>query len=113
MLRFQEHFGRLTGEIEGLKRRELADMAAKAMIHDVFAGGVMPLRLLPEVSTGYFEPRVPVCEARTAWSLHNAFTGAAKSMPMTTRLPAIQAVGKMFGMTTSEDPTEDAGDMRE
>jgi len=26
----------------------------------------------------------------------NAFTSAAKSMPMTTRIPAIQSVGKLF-----------------
>jgi len=56
----------------------------------------MPLRLLPEVSRSYFEPDVPEFAPRTAWSLHNAFTGAAKVMPMTTRLPAIQTLGKFF-----------------
>ncbi len=37
------------------------------------------------------------------WSLHNAFTTVAKTMPMSTRLPAIQAVGKLFGMTTERE----------
>jgi hypothetical protein len=100
VIRFQEHFGHLTREIDGLKRRALPDVEAKALIHDVFARGLMPLRLLPEVSTGYFEPALPAFEDRTAWSLHNAFTGAAKEMPLTTRLPAIQAVGKLFGMSS-------------
>jgi len=67
----------------------------------------MPLRLLPEVSRSYFEPDVPEFAPRTAWSLHNAFTGAAKVMPMTTRLPAIQTLGKFFGMSGGE--TEFAG----
>ena len=31
------------------------------------------------------------------------FTGAAKVMPMTTRLPAIQTLGKFFGMSAEGD----------
>jgi hypothetical protein len=99
VLRFQEHFGRLVGEIETLKARELRDIEAKALMHDVFAEGLMPVRLLPAVSESYFEPKLADFEPRNAWSLHNAFTAVAKEMPMSTRLPAIQAVGKLFGMT--------------
>lgn len=103
VLRFQEHFNRLTGEVTTLKHREVADIEAKALIHDVFARGMMPLRLLPAASRAYFQPTVPDFEPRTAWSLHNAFTTAAKAMPISTRLPAIQSVGKLFGMTTSPE----------
>ena len=99
VLRFQEHFGRLSGEVERLKSRPVADLEAKALIHDAFASGLMPLRFLPEVSRSYFEPELAAFQPRTAWSLHNAFTGAAKDMPLTTRLPAIQTLGKLFGMT--------------
>ena len=102
VLRFQDHFGRLAGEVTTLKERRLADMEAKALMHDAFAKGIMPLRFLPDVSAAYFEPRIPEFQPRTAWSLHNAFTGIAKVMPMPTRLPAIQALGRMFGM--SADP---------
>lgn len=73
------------------------------MIHDVFAQGLMPVRFLPDVSKAYFEPVLPQFEPRNAWSLHNAFTGVAKEMPMTTRLPAIQAVGKLFGMSSEPE----------
>jgi hypothetical protein len=104
ILRFQEHFGRLTSEIEGLKHGAIQDQEAKAFIHDVFAEGLMPLRFLPEVSRAYFAPDRPEFEPRTPWSLHNAFTGAAKAMPLTTRLPAIQAVGKRFGMSSEGAP---------
>jgi len=102
VLRFQEHFGRLAGEVEHLKERELPDLQAKALIHDAFAQGLFPVRFLPEVSRSYFAPEIPEFEPRNAWSLHNAFTGAAKVMPMTTRLPAIQALGKFFGMSEGE-----------
>ena len=100
VLRFQDHFGRLTREIEGLKERKLIDIEAKALMHDVFAQSLMPVRFLPDVSRSYFEPQLPAFEPRNAWSLHNAFTAVAKVMPMPTRLPAIQAVGKLFGMSS-------------
>ncbi len=102
VLRFQDHFGRLAGEVTTLKERRLADIEAKALMHDAFAKGVMPLRFLPAVSQAYFEPQLAEFAERTAWSLHNAFTGAAKLMPMSTRLAAIQSLGRMFGM--SADP---------
>jgi len=36
---------------------------------------------------------------RTSWSLHNAFTAVAKEMPITTQMPAIQELGRYFGMS--------------
>jgi hypothetical protein len=102
VLRFQNHFGRLTFEIENLKERLLSDTAAKAIIHDVFASGILPLRLLPEASNLYFEPFVDEFRPRNAWSLHNAFTAAAKEMPITTRMPAIQELGRLFGMSSPD-----------
>ncbi len=106
VLRFQDHFAKLTREIADLKQQILSDIAAKALMHDVFTRGMMPLRLLPQVSRAYFEPTLADFEARNAWSLHNAFTTVAKEMPISTRLPAIQSVGKMFGMTSREGEGE-------
>lgn len=109
VLRFQEHFGRLVAEIEALKQRELSDIEAKARIHDVFAQSLLPVRFLPAVSQSYFEPDLADFEPRTAWSLHNALTAAANGMPMSTRLPAIQALGKFFGMSNEPSrPVEEA-----
>src|SRR5260370_132329 len=82
---------------EHLKAATLPDIEAKALIHDAFASGLMPLRFLPNVSRAYFEPEMTEFAARNAWSLHNAFTGVAKAMPITTRLSAIQSLGKFFG----------------
>jgi len=99
VLRFQDHFGRLTGEIERLKSKELTDGEAKALIHDVFVGGVLPVRFLPQVSEMYFAPPFQEWAGRNAWSLHNAFTSAAKQMPMSTRLGTTQELGRVFGMS--------------
>src|SRR5262249_40904902 len=54
VIRFQEHFGQLTQEIATLKEHALADIEAKALMHDVFTRGLMPVRMLPEVSRAYF-----------------------------------------------------------
>jgi hypothetical protein len=99
VVRFQEHFGKLAGEIVNLKARSLSDIEAKVMLHDVFTEGILPIRLLPEASNLYFEPFIREFKPRTAWSLHNAFTAVAKEMPITTRMPAIQELGRYFGMT--------------
>jgi len=108
VLRFQDHFGRLTGEVEMLKRHALDDIRAKALIHDVFAHGLMPLRFLPDVSRSYFEPQVEDFAPRTAWSLHNAFTASAKEMPISTRFPATQAIGRFFGMSSDSVDAHEA-----
>src|SRR6266700_3448580 len=50
VLRFQDHFGKLTGEIANLKGRAVSDTDAKAILHDVFVEGILPIRLLPEAS---------------------------------------------------------------
>jgi hypothetical protein len=102
ILRFQDHFARLTGEIETLKGLPLSDSQAKAVLHDVFIQGILPIRLLPEASKLYFEPFVDEFRPRNSWSLHNAFTAVAKQMPITTRIPAIQELGRYFGMTNGE-----------
>ena len=99
--RFREHFGALTREIEELKDRQLTNGEAKALIHDVFANGLMPLRFLPVVSCMYFHPQIAAWQPRTAWSLHNAFTAVAKDMPISTRLRATQELGRMLGMSST------------
>jgi len=76
------------------------------MLQDVFAEGILPIRFLPEASSLYFEPFVDEFRPRTAWSLHNAFTAVAKEMPITTRMPAIQELGRYFGMTNGTSEPE-------
>jgi len=106
VLRFQDHFGKLTGEIDHLKELPLSDSQAKAILHDVFVQGILPIRLLPDASDLYFEPFVDEFRPRNAWSLHNAFTAVAKEMPITTRMPAIQELGRYFGMSSDVPPAQ-------
>ena len=96
--KFEEHYVTLKTEVANLKQKELTDGEAKTIIHDIFVKDVLPVRLFPVVSKEYFNPRHSEFAPRTAWSLHNSFTEAVKSMPLTTRLVATSHVGREFGL---------------
>lgn len=92
------HFGQLLNETEALHQKAISDLQAKALICDAFSQRLMPSRLLPAVVQNYFEPPHLEFMPRTAWSLHNAFTQAAKAMPITTRMEATQGIGRLLRM---------------
>lgn len=98
--KFESHYITLREEISGLQQKQLSDLEAKGLIHDVFAAQIMPVRFFPQVSHEYFEPRHDEFKPRNAWSLHNAFTETAKEMPITSRMDATQEVGRYFGLVS-------------
>lgn len=99
--KFQEHFTFLERETQLLRDTVLSDHAAKAFILEAFVNDqVMPMNLIRRVYDEYFEPTHAAFGERTAWSLHNAFTQVAKDMPLTSRLPATQKLGRLMGLTS-------------
>lgn len=101
---YETHYRRLKLEINELQGYAMEDVAAKVMMHDIFAQQIMPVRYFPEVSDVYFnqylvneEAKYAAFRDRTAWNLLNAFTEVAKEMPLTTRMTATQKVGAIFG----------------
>jgi len=100
-------FNRLKEEVADLQSLTITDNEAKGLIHDAFVSDLMPIRYLPEVSKAYFNPAIPDFEPRTAWSLHNAFSGTAKDMNLNRRMEAMQGIGKLFGLlgNGSEQPS--------
>jgi hypothetical protein len=99
MDKYERHYDKLRAEVNSLKGYDMTEIAAKVIMHDIFAKQIMPVRLFPEVSNEYFatEQRHVDFAPRTAWSLLNAFTEVAKQMPLTTRIKATQLIGKQFG----------------
>lgn len=102
--KYELHYAALRTEVNSLKGFSMTDIAAKVLMHDVFASQIMPVRLFPEVSDVYFnefttsdEPKFAAFSERSAWSLLNAFTEVAKEMPLTTRIKATQLISKTFG----------------
>jgi hypothetical protein len=106
--KFEDHYFNLKKEVENLKLRGLTTDEAKVMIHNVFMSkDTIPINLYREVSDIYFdkfvnseEPKFAAFRDRTAWSLHNAFTEVAKSMPLSTRIEATQTIGRYFGLVS-------------
>lgn len=101
---YEIHYRKLKAEIGDLRGYVMQDIAAKVMIHDIFAKQIMPVRYMPEVSDVYFnefvnsaEPKFAAFSDRSAWSLLNSFTEVAKLMPLTTRMDATQEIGAIFG----------------
>lgn len=85
----------LVDEIERFRAIQLDDVRAKAFILDAFVQGIMPLRFMPDVVKEWKEPRHAEFAPRTLWSLNNAFTEVQKQMPVSTRFPASQDLGRL------------------
>jgi len=79
--------------MNAMRSASLTDTEAKAMLHDLAVGGAIPLRLLPVASRAYFLPDPDAgAGERTRFGLYQAVTHAAKLMPLTTRMQALQEV---------------------
>lgn len=97
--RMQRHFDPMRRRIEVWRNHTLADDAARLVIYRAFIEGALsvPRRLARDVHRLYFEPEQPDFEARTAWSLSNAFTSAFKALPPVPRFQATAKLGAFLG----------------
>src|SRR5262249_28910551 len=64
--------------IEKMRAVQLSDVQADSLILRTYERDIIPLRTLPHVVQAWRRPSHPEFEARTIWSLLNAFTGAMK-----------------------------------
>jgi hypothetical protein len=96
---FLERAGAFRQDIDRMRDHRLTDGHAKGIIHDVFASGVMPLRLFPAVTRLYFddETQFEKFPDRTLWSLNNAATEAVKCLKPAPQQACGLRIGRMFG----------------
>lgn len=96
--KFIAHIGALDFEIARLQSKYLSDGEAKCIIYDVFAAGIVPVRLFDDVERFYFHPtdEQTDCQPRNAWGAANAFTRAIQDLTPTRLFSASQAIGKHF-----------------
>jgi hypothetical protein len=95
--RYQERFPLLTAGVERLHHTPLAEPAAKAVIYDLFAQRIVPLRFFPLVVRAYHEVDVPRYGA-TLWALHNAVTAQIKALPPGPAFRATVRLGQLLGL---------------
>lgn len=93
--RFFERYSALQGRLEAMMQEQISDVTAKSILHDAAVSGVIPLRLLPIASKAYFNPAIDF-QPRTAWSLHNAITGAIRTLPASSGMASGIALAKLF-----------------
>lgn len=106
--RFLQHSSALSLEIARLQSTSMNDRQAKVLIYDVFASGILPYRLLPDVHRFYFNTDAadrPDCEPRSLWGLHNACTRAIQDLTSARLFGASIALGRHFDID-SADPID-------
>jgi hypothetical protein len=62
--------------VELMRAAALTDVEAESLILRAYERRIVSHRLLPDVIRGWREPGHDDFQARTTWSLYNAFTGA-------------------------------------
>ena len=97
----QRNFAPLTKQIDAWKAEKLADSDAKLIIYRAFVESAveLPHHLDREVHKLYFEPQYKEFEARTLWSLSNAFTSAFKTLDP---IPQMKATAALAGFLDSK-----------
>jgi hypothetical protein len=95
--RYERSLAVLEDGIATLKTTPISNERAKGLVFDVFHQRILPLRLLPQVSTrvlGMAAADPPL----TLWRLHNAFTSEVKQLPPAPAFRATVQLGKLFDL---------------
>jgi hypothetical protein len=92
--RMQRNFAPMQSQVEGWRKYQLSDAAAKLLIYHAFIEDALeaPKRLARRVNDMYFDPQYPEFVPRTFWSLSNAFTSAFKELDP---IPQFKATAKL------------------
>jgi hypothetical protein len=101
--RMQRNFGPLKQQVEEWQALQLSVASAKLLIYQAFIEDELgfPKHLARRVHELYFQPVHEEFQARTMWSLSNAFTSAFKELEP---IPQYKATAKLAGFLQSVRP---------
>ncbi len=96
----QRNFQPMVQAVEGWQSTQLSDINARLLIYQAFIEGKLeaPRHLGRTVHEHYFNPQYEEFQARTLWSLSNAFTSAFKELDP---IPQFKATAKLAGFLES------------
>jgi len=96
----QRNFEGMRVQVDAWREEQLADVEARLIIYRAFIEGQLdaPKALARPVHDLYFNPQHPEFQARTLWSLSNAFTSAFKELDP---IPQFRATAKLAGFLES------------
>lgn len=94
----QRNFKPMVESVERWKGTQITDVDAKLRIYEAFVEGELevPRHLVREVHSQYFNPKHEEFQARTLFSLQNAFTGAFKDLDPIPMQRATASLGEYF-----------------
>jgi hypothetical protein len=94
----QRNFEPMRRQVEAWQRSELTDVTAKVVIYEAFVEGKLeaPKHRARNVHDLYFEPKYEEFQARTIWSLSNAFTSAFKELDPIPQFKATANLGEFL-----------------
>ncbi len=92
----QRNFDGMRMQVDAWQSAQLSDVSVKLIIYSAFIESDLevPRHLARSVHEQYFRPQVPEFQARTMWSLSNAFTSAFKELDP---IPQFKATAKLAG----------------
>jgi hypothetical protein len=92
----QRNFDGMRMQVEAWQESQLSEVSAKLIIYQAFIEGGLevPKALARPVHDLYFNPQHEEFQARTLWSLSNAFTSAFKELEP---IPQFRATAKLAG----------------
>jgi hypothetical protein len=96
----QRNFEPMRKQVEEWRASQISTATAKLIIYRAFIESELdaPRHLVRRVHELYFRPIHPEFEARTLWSLSNAFTSAFKELDP---IPQFKATAKLAGFLQS------------
>ncbi len=100
----QRNFEPMRKQIETWQRSELTDVTAKLVIYEAFVEGKLEAlkHLARTVHDLYFQPKYAEFQARTIWSLSNAFTAAFKDLDAIPQFKATAKLGEVLEARLSQ-----------
>ena len=102
--RIQRNFGPLKQQVDHWQSTQLSDSSAKLLIYQAFIEeeAAFPKHLARRVHDLYFQPIHEEFQARTMWSLSNAFTSAFKELDP---IPQYRATARLAGFLQAVHPS--------
>src|ERR1700730_1841520 len=96
--RILRNFMPVRKQVETWQRSEWTDVTVKVVIYEAFVEAKLeaPKHLARAVHDLYFEPKYEDFQARTVWSLSNAFTSAFKELDPIPQLKATAKLGEFL-----------------
>ncbi|HEY0427499.1 MAG TPA: DUF932 domain-containing protein [Pyrinomonadaceae bacterium] len=99
--RIHRNFLPFQAKVSEMKKLNLSDEAVKLVIYEAFVERKLkglPRHLLPLVHELYFQPKYEEFEARSLWSLSNAFTSAFKEVAPLKQFEITARLGAYLGL---------------